>query len=124
MSRNAVRITLILVTIVAEALLFLAALGVALAASGRDEDKWAIRLLLAQMPILAVGALACMVARPWPTRLALIIGFVLFGVDAALIVVEFRRPGDSTWPVALFALPATVLGGVWLMGRATFKPPR
>jgi hypothetical protein len=59
----------------------------------RDRQKEGFLL---QMPILGVEVLACMLASPWPMRLALIVGFVPLGIDAALLFVEMRSPGNVT----------------------------
>ena len=121
-SRNAVRITLIFLTLVAEGLLFFFALGYALGGNARQDYQWQIRLLLAQMPILAIGVVACMTGRAWPTRLAKLIGFVLLGVDVTLITVELMN-SYTTWLIIFFVFPAAVvLGGVLLMGRARSEP--
>lgn len=125
MSRNAVRITVILSTLATEALLYAEAIFVAIgkAESGRDELELVVRLLLVQMPILAIGALACIIGRPWPTRLAILVGFLLLGIDSAMIAVGLASAGQFDWTVIFTELPAViVLGGAWLVARAKSKP--
>ena len=89
-----------------------------------DRTRWPAFpwLLLGHMPPLALGVLASLAARPWPTRLAMIIGFLLLGIDSALIVnavINALAQGSNlSWLVVLFDAPGViVLAGVWLMSH-------
>ena len=129
MSRNDVRVLLILATIGAEILLLITAFGGAAmeGASGRD-GRPILWFLLGHMPVLAVGVLACLIAKPWPTRFAMIVGFLLLGIDTAFIlstVVDTLAEGrELSWLAVLFDLPGLIiLAGVWLMVRARPQEP-
>jgi hypothetical protein len=131
MTRNVVRIILILAWLGIEVWLSLVWIGLGFASADSGVAGYASLVggVGLVMLLLLLGWLLCLAGGRWALRVAAVVGVALLGYGIGLVAtyhsVYEHDVNSGTISLGILVPGALVLGGVWLMNRAVHKtdPP-